>query len=150
MKTKLVFLLILSTLAIYCNPSMRKIEYEYSNDGNILIGHWRHIDMSGSDQGMMGPISNLIFNENFTYSISIEPIDFIDNGSFCTCGDTLYLVSANNDSWSIVFIFKFILKNQNIRLNVLDQKQKISWSHLVGEWNKINRFGQKINLNGDY
>jgi hypothetical protein len=164
MKTKLVFLLILSTLAIYCDPSIRKTE-NY-NDQNILVGHWRHNYTVRDNHGIprSGPTYELILNEDLAYSIytvnqystytisseSSEQLYYNDKGAYNLKVDTLFLVTSDQHHWNQVFIFDLDFKNQKLDLYALDEDQKSCDVGLVGEWYKIDRFGKRIGIKDVY
>ncbi len=150
MNVRLVFLIVIAALEIFCNQPFRKSED--LDEEIIFIGHWRHyydgIDRCGMP--LRGPRSDLILNKNSTYLISTENIDYSDDGSFIINNDTLYLISSHYFDWNREFIFAFDFKYQNMKLFPLNENQRSALIHLFGEWNKINRFGQQINLDGAY
>ena len=121
----------------------------------MLIGHWKH-------DGKRYKSLYLILNTNSTFLISTErsvyttssksnePLDIIDGGSFCTRDDTLFLMSTRPYSLNRVLIFRFNIKNQSIIFFAPNENQQMALTHLLGEWHKINRFGQRIDLDGVY
>ena len=159
MKIKLIFLLIITTSAIYCfcDRSLRKPEN--SNDVNILIGFWKLIKHSHDRTGMslMDSTYYLKLNGDLTYSMASNWPDYdskqfhnMDEGRFYTNDDTLFLASSDTDYKNKTFIYKFNFKNQSMDLSVVDENQKSAMAYLSKELDKINRFGKRIDLNGDY
>ena len=158
MKVKFVFLFILSTLIIYCNQYIRMPEKPKENA--LIIGRWRqrhsHTDRHGIPlQGMI--TFELTLNEDLTYSMAndwpegnLKRFHNIDNGRFNTNSDTLFLISSYRNKGNKIFIYKFNFKNQSIYLYAVNENQKANEMGLLGEWDKFNRFGQRINLNGEY
>ncbi len=158
MKTKFIFIIMFSTLGIFCDKSIRKPEI--SKENNILIGRWRQINSHTDRYGMplRGMITfELTLNEDLTYSMAndwpdgdLNRFHYIDDGRFYTKDDTLFLISSYRNKGNKIFIFEFNYKNQSMYLHALNENQKSVETHLFGVWNKFNRFGQLIKLDGAY
>jgi hypothetical protein len=158
MNKKIIFLVIFSILAIFCDQSIRRPAI--SKENNILIGRWRQINSHTDRYGMplRGMITfELTLNEDLTYSMAndwpdgdLNRFHYIDDGRFYTNNDTLFLISFYMNKGNKIFIFEFNYKNQSMYLHALNENQKSTEIHLLGIWNKFNRFGNRINLDGMY
>jgi hypothetical protein len=158
MKVRFVFIFILSTLIICCNQYTRTPAK--SKETALLIGRWRQFNIHADRHGMplRGMITfELTLHEDFTYSLANDWPDGdlnwfhnIDDGRFYTHDDTLFLISSYRNKENAILIFEFNYKNQSMYMYAINENQKSTVISLLGRWNKFNRFGYKINLNGEY